>query len=59
MLFNKLTVLFKESYEVYTMGENTNGNLGHSQVNKTKLCKDFILFPLNLFTSRQLKKCLN
>jgi len=25
--------LFKESYEVFTMGENTNGNLGHSQVN--------------------------
>lgn len=22
----------KESYEVYTMGENTNGSLGHSQV---------------------------
>ncbi|CAF5179965.1 unnamed protein product, partial [Rotaria sp. Silwood1] len=21
----------KESYEVYTMGENTNGNLGHTQ----------------------------
>jgi len=26
--------LFEESYEVFTMGENTNGNLGHSQVNK-------------------------
>ncbi len=24
---------FTESYEVFTMGENTNGNLGHSQVN--------------------------
>ena len=23
---------FVESYEVFTMGENTNANLGHSQV---------------------------
>jgi hypothetical protein len=36
--------IFKESYEVYTMGENTNESLGHSQVNRTRLYKDLIFF---------------
>lgn len=27
--------LFEETYEVFTMGENTNENLGHSQVSKS------------------------
>jgi hypothetical protein len=30
-------LLFKESYEVYTMGENINGSLGHSQVNNMNI----------------------
>jgi hypothetical protein len=52
-------LLFKESYEVFTMGENTNGNLGHSQVNKSNISCENCILPFFKFLSQQLKKCLN